>query len=218
MTVIRNLVGQRFGRLVVIERNGSGPHGRVMWLCRCDCGNLPSVQALYLCNGQTNSCGCLKKQMDLVKILKNKTHGMRWMPIYSVWLSMMDRCNNPNYASFHRYGGRGISVCKRWRKFEAFFADMGHPPPGLTLDRTDNDGNYEPSNCAWVTRKAQGINRTNTKFITLCGNKVPLTEACRDMGINRGSINSMHRRHGISETEYFYYYLERKMIKDGHSI
>ena len=154
-----DITGQRFGRLVVIKRTGNLGHKRKRpaWLCVCDCGNWITVYGESL-RGNTNSCGCFQRDQTSAA---NKKHGETAPHTreYRAWQNMHTRCSNPNYKGYKNYGGRGITVCERWKAYENFLADMGRCPIQLTLDRINNDDNYEPFNCRWATTKEQGDNQ-----------------------------------------------------------
>lgn len=156
----KNIAGMRFGRLVVDRVDHSGPDGQYWWECRCDCGNTAIVRGQSLRVGFTRSCGCLVKEVAARRV---RTHGATNTPEFAVWANMNYRCSNPNARAYKNYGGRGIRVCVRWEKsFADFVADMGLRPTGgprMTLDRTDNNGNYEPGNCKWATYGQQAKNR-----------------------------------------------------------
>ncbi len=161
MGQVVNLVGKGFGRLVVVSFAGLNSHRKAMWLCRCDCGKDATVLAASLRSGRQVSCGCLHSEGT------NLTHGHtagEKSPTYQTWQSMIARCTSTKNRGYSNYGGRGITVCERWQTFAGFFADMGEKPPGLTLDRIDNERGYEPGNCRWATRKEQATNRRTTKL------------------------------------------------------
>jgi len=144
-----DLTGKKFNYLTVVGRSERRKSTGALWDCRCVCGQQAVVDSLKLRAGHTKSCGCKRGG-------NGKTHGMsRDSKTYRSWKEMRQRCSNPNTTQWKWYGGRGITVCKRWEKFENFIADMGERPDGKTLDRIDSDGNYEPSNCKWSTPKEQ---------------------------------------------------------------
>lgn len=183
---MKDITGHRFERLVAIGYVGRNTHDQAMWLCLCDCGNYVTVAGYNLNTGNSNSCGCYKSErVSVSAAIRNKTHGMKGAPEYKVWCSMLNRCNHANDHAFANYGARGVKVCERWRKFENFFADMGHrPTPNHSLDRIDNDGNYELSNCRWATLEQQQNNRRVNRRFTYNGETHTIAEWSRIVDIN----------------------------------
>ena len=152
MAKIKNLTGQRFGKLVVINQSNERKKGRVCWYCKCDCGGEIITQGRYLQSGGTKSCGCLLKE----KVTK---HGLGKSRAYSSWHDMLRRCYNPKNHNYEYYGEKGIKVCERWWSFENFYEDMGEKPEGFTLERINNNKDYFPDNCRWASWKDQMQNR-----------------------------------------------------------
>lgn len=159
---------------------------RVRWACQCDCGKQVNVLGSSLRPGVTVSCGCSKREKARVSGRRNKTHCMTRTPAYQSWSGMKDRCLNKNDHAYERYGGRGIKVCERWMKFENFLADMGEKPDGQSIDRIDNDGDYEPSNCRWATCAQQNLNKRNSRRAKYKGETIPLIEISRLSGLKYG--------------------------------
>lgn len=183
-----DISGQRFGRLVVVSEAPKLPRKKAgtRWHCRCDCGKKITTETGALRSGHTQSCGCYHK--DQVADASS-THGMTRSPEWRAWRAMVARCTVPTNGSYPNYGGRGISVCDRWRTFENFIADMGPRPPGTTLDRyPNNNGNYEPGNCRWATRSQQDSNKRTTVMVTFEGKTKTYSEWARELGTHPSVI------------------------------
>jgi len=203
-----SLIGSKIGRLTLIKPSHGAPipsgQKPVFWSVLCECGKTKIVRWSSLQCGRTLSCGCL--QRERASQTEHKTHGMSKTPIYSVWAGMI--------ASFHNYGGRGIEVCNRWLKFENFYKDMGDRPAGMSIDRVDNNGNYEPGNCRWATQKQQLRNTRNTVFVETPQGKMSLSEASEVFDVNHNTLHTRVRR-GLSGQDLVKKPTQRKNKKHG---
>ena len=197
MSKFIDLTGQTFGRLTVAQRVFSS-NKNTRWLCMCNCGVEITVSRVHLINGHTTSCGCYQKEAaaELAKRTKT-THGLSKTNLYRVWDSMRYRCLNPNCQAYKDYGLRGITVCNEWLKFEVFYdwAINNGYKKGLSIDRIEVNGNYEPGNCKWSTMKEQGNNRRTTRMIEINGTTKSMKQWAEQYGINyctvQGRINEL---------------------------
>lgn len=180
MRRVIELAGRQFGEWAVIKKLARrDAYGQVRWVCICSCGTRKEVLTSSLTRGASQSCGCKGKDWCT-------THGLSETPEYEAWAAMLQRCTNHKNKWFARYGGRGITVCKRWRKFENFYADIGPRPDGGSLDRyPDNDGGYRPGNVRWTTQKQQLRNRAKTVFLEYEGKRRSLAEWAELYGLKR---------------------------------
>jgi hypothetical protein len=181
-----NLKDQRFGRLLIIAFAHS-LKGKRIWHTRCACGGNKAVTTTDLISGNIKSCGCLR----LGSITK---HGMYGTPTYRSWSGMIQRCFNSNNEQWDNYGGRGIEVCKRWLEFKNFLVDMGEKPKNTTIERVDNDGNYELDNCKWDTLKQQANNRRSSHCIQFHGQEKTLQQWSEETGIPSSTIRKRLKR------------------------
>lgn len=187
---IDDLTGLKFGKLTVLYENGRyvSPNGkkRVLWLCMCECGNTKTAMGHDLKNGRVKSCGCLKKGRPNINNPEMKK-------LYRKWHDIKRRCFNVNCSRYKDYGGRGITVCDKWRNsFEAFYKDISKLPhfgeAGYTLDRIDNNGNYEPNNVRWATTKQQNNNTRNNHYITYNGKTQTIAQWAEELKINYNTL------------------------------
>lgn len=184
-----DLTGQKFNRLTVIKRMENDKYHNTKWLCRCDCGKEVIVYALALKNGDTNSCGCLKKDLAKEKFSK---HGLSKTRIYKTWIHIKERCINPKKTGFEYYGGRGIEICQEWLNFENFYewSIKNGYANNLTIDRINVNGNYEPSNCRWATQKEQANNKRNNHFITYNNETHTIAEWAEILNMKASTLHS----------------------------
>lgn len=192
---MKELTGQRFGLLKVLHLDqGRCKPGYVYWSCSCDCGNAKSVRSCALLSGDTQSCGCARRLLTIELNKKRAKHGLSETSAYEVWHHMISRCTNPSDKSFDDYGGRGIRVCDRWKNVAAFVADMGEPPPGMTIERVKNDRGYEPDNCTWATRREQNNNSRRNITITFRGQTMTRAQWEQHLGLGPTTLRARLRR------------------------
>ncbi len=177
-----DLTGLRFGKWTVLSYAGCNHAGKAKWLCRCDCGKEYEVQAYPLRTGRSLQC----------KPCTRTKHGKARTRLYGIWKGMRKRCRDTADVSYKYYGARGIKTCSDWDNFKSF-QDWAHKNgyrDELTIDRIDNDGNYEPSNCRWVTTREQNLNKRHHVWVEYDGKKMPLSEACRQSGTSYAGARS----------------------------
>lgn len=202
-----DLDNKRFGRLTVIKfshrdivvNKNNNTQYYYYYLCLCDCGKESLVEYHNLVNGGTKSCGCLKKEVDAKKLL---THGLSGTRLHKIWKGIRKRCSNNKWKQWKDYGGRGISLCKEWDNYINFYnwsINNGYEDT-LTIDRIDNNGNYEPSNCRWVDNIQQANNSRRNITFEYLGEKITLINACRKYNLNYRCIHSRVKR-GINPVD-----------------
>lgn len=174
-------VGQVFGRYTVLTDLGSNGKNHYYGV-RCSCGQVREVRSYCLTSGESQSCGCLAVELST-------THGDAHSPTYESWAHMKRRVLNPLDAAYSYYGGRGITLDKRWLDYSNFLADMGKCPPGLTLERIDNDGPYSPENCKWASRKDQSNNRRSNVLLEFGGLRLNIAQWAKRTGIKKGTLH-----------------------------
>lgn len=197
MRQIKDITGEKFGRLTAIKMVGRDKHYNALWLFQCDCGNTKTTARKLVERGETKSCGCLHKETAMENIQKYISsenykppariiHGCCKTRLYNIWSSMKKRCKNPKYPNYKFYGGRGIKVCDEWEEDFTAFRDwaLSHGyQEGLTIDRIDTNGDYCPQNCRWATSKEQANNRRNNHMITIDGQTKTMKEWADETGM-----------------------------------
>lgn len=181
--LVVDAIGKRYGRLTVIARAGSNKKKNAVWLCICDCGNYTKVAGNKLRSGHTQSCGCLfKEQQSKGRAIHNGNHEA----LYSVWKGIRQRCNDPNFPAYKNYGARGIAMCTEWNDYAAFraWAYQAGYSPGLDIDRINNNSNYSPENCRWVSRKKNCNNTRRNVLITYDGRTQTATMWAEELGLS----------------------------------
>ena len=209
----RNLTGQRFNRLTVLESAGRNWQGKDFWRCRCDCGNETVVVGYNLISGHTKTCGCLHAEV-LSEI--NTTHGHTGERIHNIWRFMKDRCNNPNNDGYKNYGGRGISVCDEWvDNFQDFYdwSMRNGYSDELSIDRIDYNGNYSPDNCRWATDLEQANNRRTNRYITYANETHTQSEWARIFNVSKHALR--HRLDRGDMRDFEEYFDNKEKYTDG---
>lgn len=194
-----DLTGQKFGRLFILRKNGVAKNGHTLFLCMCDCGKEKTILGISLRSGKTKSCGCIRQETLVAMNLSRIKHGHlinnRTTKVYQTWNSLIQRCTNPKNPSYTTHGGRNISVCSRWKKFENFLEDMGEPPTDKhQIDRIDNNGNYCKLNCRWCTSTVNNRNKRNNRRITYNDKTQCLSEWAEEIDICRVTISNRLKR------------------------
>lgn len=204
-----DMIGKRFGRLTVIEQSDDTEPGRPRYLCRCDCGNERVVRGISLRKGDTQSCGCIKKERAKALSESHIKHGKTKTRLYRIWFSMRRRCYKSTSPDYARYGGRGITVCDEWKdSFQAFYewSVANGYLENLTIDRIDNEGDYSPQNCRWVNAEVQNNNTRRNYYITHDGETLTLAQWAKKCGINKNTLYSRLTKYGWS--------IERALLKE----
>jgi hypothetical protein len=194
-----NLIGQKFNMLTVVAYAGRVKKDQ-FWFCECDCGNISRTKSYNLKTEKAKSCGCMVATWASQRF---KTHGNTVnenRAMYRVWRGMLARCGNEKSTRYQNYGGRGIKVCDRWMDFKNFLADMGDRPDGLTIDRIDVNGNYEPGNCRWADLSTQANNKTNSAYHIIDGEKLTVSQWAAKRGVPEQYVYArLHRGWSIED-------------------
>lgn len=211
MAKFLDLTGKRFGRLTVIgvdKKVKSGKRERYYWKCKCDCGNIKSVRTDCLTSGNVNSCGCLKKEQDRINLTKNHRHKLSKTHLWDVYYGMRSRCNNPEDKRYFDYGGRGIKICEEWSESIDNFAKWAYANgydennKDLQIDRIDNNGNYEPSNCRWVSRSRNCRNRRSNRMVKQeDGTYITIADLADKLGLDYDTVYNKYKKVSIRRSE-----------------
>jgi len=194
---VKNLTGEKYGRLTVIMLDETKKTRKKFWICQCDCGNLKAIRSDSLQSGGIKSCGCLKKEQDRINLVKNHSHKESNTRLYTELRGIKARCLNPNNDSYKRYGGRGIIICGEWldsyESFRDWALNNGYNDI-LTIDRINNDGNYEPNNCRWVDNKTQCNNRSTNIIVKYQNEEITLKQLSEKTNIDYSVLNTRYHR------------------------
>ena len=189
----KDLVGNKYGKLTVIGFSNVDAKGHTYWICKCECGGETIARSSHLLSGNVSTCGCGKSH--------KRTHGDTGKRLYTIWSNMKSRCYNKNSSEYFRYGGRGISICEEWLDYGVFkdWAINNGYSDELSIDRINNDGNYEPKNCKWSTAKEQANNTSRNRNVCVNGETHSVTEWARILGINQSTLSMRMNKYGWSE-------------------
>ena len=217
MATLKDLTGQRYGRLTVIARGQNTKSGKATWVCTCDCGKRKekSVTAYDLVSGKVRSCGCLYKES---RTGRKPTHGKTNTRLHNIWLSMRQRCFYTASAGYRNYGGKGVTICDEWLSdFQTFYewAMSNGYQDDLTIDRIDSNGNYCPENCRWATMKEQQNNRSNNIRFSVGGVEKTLTEWSEASGIPRETLSWRVKNHWAEDELFMPVNLNNARIRKG---
>lgn len=194
--VLKNIIGEKYGRLLVVSRAENNASGYVYWLCLCDCGKEKIISRSSLRHGSVKSCGCLNTE---IVVARNTKHGAaargKQTSEYSAWMKMKERCLNPKARAYENYGGRGIKVCPEWlNSFNQFIQDMGPKPNGFSIERRDVNGDYNAQNCCWIPLFDQGANKRNSAKVEFGGIVMHKAAWIRFLGIKAYQFYAMENK------------------------
>lgn len=194
------MMDKQFGRWTVIGRGENTPKGQARWIVRCECGNEGIKEGTVLRDGRSQSCGCRKLDLLVIRSTKHGHATQGITPTYHSWTGMVARCTNPKHRSYAGYGGAGVTVCERWLTFSNFLEDMGEKPKGKSIDRKKGAMIYDKDHCRWATGIEQGRNRSNNRFLTRDGVSKLLVEWAEELNINPATL-SYRITHGWTDEE-----------------
>lgn len=200
-----DLTGRTFGRLKVLRHAGINKWGNYLWECQCSCGRLHTVSSGKLVKGKSTSCGCYAKELHVKQLTKHGITVNGKPRLFTIWCGIKSRCLNPKSINYHRYGKRGIGICEEWLCFESFYnwsIENGYKE-GLTIDRIDNNGNYSPDNCSWITRYENALKQERYTMLIINGKTKPLSTIAREIGMSRYSLRAIYNKHGKEYTQLF---------------
>jgi len=204
----KDLTGKKFGRLFVEGLSDKKAGRKAYWWCKCECGKKKEIRSdsLTRTTKPVRSCGCIRDEQATINVKVNHKHKGSYTALHHTWMRMRQRCNNPDNKRYENYGGRGIKVCDDWDSdFETFrtWAQNNGYHEGLSIERINVDGNYEPTNCTWIPMEEQAVNRTSTVWVEFQGETLNLKQWAEKLNINYGTLAARYRRSGMRPPELF---------------